>query len=140
MVDSEKRLRIGIREGGGSPPGYQWTVVYLSKARDEATRILNKSHYLHMVDQFRALAMEGDPTHPVTASVDAIEDFFELRDKGGPLGRINLRVFFIVEKEARRMVILGVIKKENEGQTPPATKQVMRTRRRKYLQGDYGRR
>lgn len=41
-------------------------------------------------------------------------EIFELRLKGGALGRTNLRVFFAVFNSQRQVVILGVTKKESE--------------------------
>lgn len=133
-----QQVRAGVSVGGGPEPGYLWSVEYLTVAKDEANRFLTASQYEHVVDQLRALARERSPTHPHTVSVDAVEDFWELREKGGPLGKINVRVFFIVDPNRKMIVVLGAIKKENEGQTPPATKRLMGLRRRKYLNGDYG--
>jgi mRNA-degrading endonuclease RelE of RelBE toxin-antitoxin system len=39
---------------------------------------------------------------------------FEVRLKGGTLGRANIRVFFAVFTKARLVVVLGLIKKETE--------------------------
>ena len=63
-----------------------------------------------------------------------IDDFFEVRDKGGVLGKINVRVFFFIEFKSRTIVVLGAIKKENEGQTPGPTKLTMRRRMRLYME------
>lgn len=54
------------------------------------------------------------------------------------MGRINVRVFFGIDHTARTLVVLGVIKKQNDGPTPIGDKVRMRRRWRKYLQGDYG--
>jgi hypothetical protein len=70
--------------------------------------------------------------------VDAVGDFHELRDKGGVLGGINLRIFFLVHKPKGAIVVLGAIKKQNNGQTPLGDKLRMARRMRKYLNGDYG--
>ena len=34
--------------------------------------------------------------HSLHMSTDAIEDFYEMRDKGGILGPLNVRVFYYV--------------------------------------------
>ena len=135
---SKKGIAIGAKVGGGRRPGYEWAVEYLTVAEDEARRFLNDAQYTHIVHQLQSLARERDPTHPVTVVVAKVEDFHELKDKGGPLGKINVRVFFFVRRETRVIVVLGVIKKEAEGQTPNATKRLMKRRKRKYLRGDYG--
>ena len=135
---TKKGIAIGAKVGGGRPPGYEWSVEYLSVAEDEARRFLNDAQYTHIVHQLQSLAREEDPTHPVTVAVAKVESFYELKEKGGPLGKINARVFFFVRQHSRAIVVLGAIKKEAEGQTPSATKRLMRRRMRKYSEGDYG--
>jgi hypothetical protein len=54
------------------------------------------------------------------------------------LGRINLRVFFRVDKDKAAIVVLGVITKQNNGPTSNGDKLRMKRRNRKYLAGDYG--
>ena len=133
----KRRVKAGVREGAGPPPGYQWTVAYLTLAEDDAREFLDDGQYAHVVDQIRALAREEDPSHPLTVSVAAVEDFLELREKGGPLGRINVRVFFFLDKSNRTIVVLGAFKKEADGSTPNATKRTMARRKRKYLRGEF---
>ncbi|MCW5775080.1 MAG: hypothetical protein KIS87_01365 [Phycisphaeraceae bacterium] len=134
-----KPLRVGIREGAGPLPGYLWSVYYLSVARDEAMAFLNGGQYAHVVDLVRALATEPDPSHPTTVTVEAIEDFYELKDKGGILGKINLRVYFTLNSKEKAIVILGAIKKEADGQAPAWVKIRIRNRLRKFRNGDFGR-
>ena len=93
----------------------------------------------------RELAREKDPTHSQSLSVDAVEDFHELREKGGVLGKINVRVFFAVDKrktadiDHHAIVVLGAVKKESEGKTPEGDRIRIKRRLRKYLAGEYGR-
>jgi phage-related protein len=70
--------------------------------------------------------------------VEPVEHYFELKDKGGPLGRINLRVFFTVLPEHRTILVLHAVKKEADGQTPQRTKILVRRRLRDFLAGIYG--
>ena len=77
---------------------------------------------------------QEDPTHSQTIDIRPVEDFYELRDKGGILGRLNVRVFYLVHKTPHLIVILGVIKKENNGPTPTVDKVRMRRRQRHYLE------
>ncbi len=133
-----KRLKVGLAAGGGPPPGYRWTVLYLQIGRDEAMGFLSEDEYQHAVMQIRDLAEEQDPTHPTTLSVDAVEDFHELREKGGILGNKNVRVFFFLDKPRNSLVILGAVKKQNDGPTPLGDRRRMARRKRKYLNGDYG--
>lgn len=135
----EKPLKTGLLMGAGPLPGYLWSVYFLSIARDEATGFLNDGQYAHAVDLVRALASDPDPTHPATVTVEAIEDFYELKDKGGILGKINLRVYFTVHPKERAIIILGAIKKEAEGQTPAWVKIRVRNRLRKFREGEFGR-
>ena len=123
----------------GVPPGYLWNVPYLTLARDEAMGFLNEEQYAHVVDLLGALASEPSPTHANLVAVEAVEDFYELKDKGGILGKINLRVFFTVVPEEKAIVVLGAIKKESDGQTPTWAKTRIRYRLRKFHGGDFGR-
>lgn len=134
----DKKVKVGLKQGGGPEPGYKWTVEFLTIAEEEARKILaRKDQYEHVVDQVRDLARQDDPTHPATIDVRQVEDVYELREKGGPLGRINLRVFFFLCKEKKTIVLLGNYKKEKDGATPPAVVRNMQRRKRKYLNGDY---
>lgn len=132
----KKLVKVGLKEGTGPRPGYRWSVDYLSIAADEAEKFLTEVEYGHVVDHIRALAGEENPTRPKTVSVDLIGDVHELRIKGGPLQKKNVRVFFFVAPE-RRIVVLGCKKKESEGSLPPAVTKLMSIRRRKFLAGDY---
>ncbi len=96
--------------------------------------ILNKDQYNHMAEQVRELARQDDPSHSVTIDVRPIEEFFEIRDKGGILHNINVRVFYFIYKKKRNIVILGTIKKENNGPTPVGDRITMRRRMRLYLE------
>jgi len=100
-------------------------------------KFLNDDQYSHLALQFKELARETDPSHAQTADIDAIEDFYELRDKGGVLGGMNVRVFFLLDKQRSTIVVLGGIKKQNDGPTPLGAKIRMRRRARKYRSGEY---
>ncbi len=104
-----KPLKVGLKAGAGPLPGYSWNVAYLSVARDEAMGFLNDEQYAHSVDLVRALASEPDPTHPMTVTVETVEDFYELKDKGGVLGKINLRIYFVVERRDKTILIISAI-------------------------------
>jgi len=96
----------------------KWVPAYLEQSATDAREFLNEAQYEHAVRQILQLCTEEDPTHPKLADVDAVEEFHELRDKYGVLGKINLRVFFWVCKPKRMIVVLGAWKKEREGKTP----------------------
>ena len=103
MSDSvpRKPVKIGVLQGGGPPPGYLWNIDILDAAFGESASILNQEQRDFIAEQFRELASHEDPTHSRTIDVRPIEDYFEFRDKGGILGRINIRVFFCVDKATR---------------------------------------
>jgi hypothetical protein len=130
-------LKTGVNRGSGPPPGYQWNVWILDRAFREASEFLNEAQYAHLAEQVKALARQSDPTHSDTISLDAIEDFHELRDWGGILYPLNVRIFFGVDKSLRAIVILGVIDKRNNGPTPQGDKIRMRGRWRRYGQGEF---
>jgi hypothetical protein len=134
---AKKDLKVGVHEGGGPPPGYRWSVQVLNVAFGEAMSFLDADQYQHASQQVKELAREADPSHSVTQSVDRVEDFYELRDKGGILGNINLRIFFHLNVDQSVMVILGAINKKNDGPTPQGVKVTVRNRLRRYLRGEY---
>lgn len=133
-----KPVKVGVRAGGGPPPGYLWNVEILDQAFDEAMSVVDydEDEYAHLAMQVRELATQAEPSISDTVDVRPIEDYFEIRDKGGVLGKKNVRVFFFVNKtlKDRAIVVLGTIKKENNGQTPVGVKITMRRRKRLYLE------
>lgn len=131
-----KDVKVGVVAGDSGPGiSYDWNVLILDRAYDEAMKLLNPEQYTYVACQVKAMATEPDPTHSNLCSVDAIEDYHELREKHGVLGKINLRVFFFLDKTKHAMVILGVIKKENNGPTPQGTRVIMRRRKRLFCEG-----
>ena len=134
----QKQIKVAVREGGGPPPGYEWSIGVWEVGYSEAIDLLSGPQYRHLADQFKDLARYPDPTHSETLDLRPVEEFFELRDKGGILGKLNMRVFYTVDRKRRVIVVLGVVKKENEGATSVGDKIRIRRRMRKYDSGDYG--
>ncbi len=126
--------KMGVRRSGGPPPGYEWNVTILSQVRDEARTFLNEDQYTHLSRQVRELAQQEDPTHSATLDIRPVGDMYELRDKGGILGKINVRVFYFVVHPARTIVILGAIHKQNDGPTPLGDRRRIERRMKIYLQ------
>lgn len=124
--------RTMLNAGGGPIPGYHWSIEAFDAVLAEASKLFTEPQYWHVVDQFRQLASEVDPTHSNIVSIDAIEDFLELREKGGPLGRLNARIYFFLDKQNKCIVLLGARKKENNGPTTVACRIAMRHRLRRY--------
>lgn len=134
---AKKQVKTGVSKGSGPPPGYRWNVFILDLAFVEVMDFLTKEQYSHLSMQFRELAREEDPTHSVSADIDKLaDDLYELRDKGGILGKKNIRVFWSILRD--EIVVLGGMKKEREGKTPPGTKTTMLRRLRLYRQGEFG--
>jgi hypothetical protein len=80
------------------------------------------------------LARGDEPTKCQTVDVRPIEDYFEIRDKGGLLKKINARIFFCVCHSTRTIAVVGAINKKNDGPTPDHVKILMRYRTRRYLE------
>jgi hypothetical protein len=130
-----KDVKLGVVAGDNrTVVQYRWSVLILDRAFNEAMKILTPEQYAYAAEQVKALATEPDPTHSNLCSVDAIEDFHELREKHGVLGKINLRIFFFLDRTRNAIVILGTIKKENNGPTPDGTRITMRRRKRLFLE------
>jgi hypothetical protein len=135
---AKKQIKVGVKQFAGRPPGFLWHEWNLDLAFKEAMEFLDDGQYRHMALQMQDLATEDDPTHSSLCSVRQIEDFYELRDWGGVLRSLNVRVFFGVDKARHALVVIGAIQKQNNGPTPLGDKVRMRRRWRKYLDGDYG--
>lgn len=137
---AKKRIKVGVTQRQGPPPGYQWNAWILDIAFNEAMGFLKTEQYGHLRMQVQDLASEDSPSQSPTLSVEKMsgEQFYELRDKGGVLKNLNVRVFFGIDHDRRSIVILGTIHKKNDGPTPRGTIITMRRRWRKYRNGDYG--
>ena len=133
----KKPIKTGLLRGDGPPPGYIWNVLIFDLAFREAMSFLTEDQYQHLKMQFKELASENDPSHSQTCDVENIEDFHELRDKGGVLGKINVRVYFGLEHNKNNLIVLGCIKKESEGKTPTGDRIRMQRRWRKYKSGEF---
>lgn len=133
FAESSRKVKLGkvvAKQGGGPPPGYSWNVLVLDAAHKEAVKIYNEDQYCHLSMQVKELARQVIPTQKFTVDVRPLGEFYEIRDKGGILGKINARVFYFVQAESRSIVVLGTIKKENEDQTPPYIVTLMTRRMR----------
>jgi hypothetical protein len=122
-----KRRRTGNRsrrEGKTGPTSEvsepsKWTVVVLEVARKEGHKILSDLQYDHVVEILKRLADFGNAEETADLDIEPISSFYELKEKGGPLGRINLRVYFGAIPERREIVIAKAYKKEEMGALPP---------------------
>lgn len=137
MAETE-RFKIGVAKGAGPAPGYQWSVAIIDLVYEEAVPLLTEVGYAHMSLQMRELAKQEDPTRSDLIDVQAVDDFYEIRDHGSPFGGRNVRLFFGTDKGNRVLIPLGVIVKQNNGPTPLGDKIRMGRRWRNYRRGDYG--
>lgn len=96
----------------------QWELGYLEAAKRDAKRFLTEEQYTHAIQLFEDLAYESNPTKSETQDVCKIFEFYELRDKGGILGKINLRIYFTIFKERKLILVLATYKKEDDSQVP----------------------
>ena len=111
-MTEKQTVRIWGNKGvDGNPP--LWHVLYHNSAHKEARKVLDDAQYLHVKHQIKELACSKEPVKCLTCDVRSIDSYFELRDKGAVLGKINLRVYFCTMED--NIFILGVYKKENEG-------------------------
>jgi len=133
-----RKLKVGVRQGGGVPPGYEWNVSILASVRSEARSFLTEAQYKHLSLQVRDIALQKEPTKSTIVDIKPIKEIYEIRDKGGILGSLNVRLFFGVQHLNRIIVVLGVIHKQNNGPTPIGDRLRMCRRWRKFLSGDYG--
>jgi hypothetical protein len=95
------------------------TVVATRIAKREGRGFLNEVQYEHVKELEKRLAFFNRAEEVADLRIERIgTDLYELKDKGGPLGRINLRVYFGVIPEDGEIVILKTYKKEEDRQIP----------------------
>ena len=82
---SPQGVKVGVKEGAGLPPGFLWNIDILDGVHGEAMSFLDEEQYTHLASQFREMAREDEPTRSQTIDIRPVEDFYELRDKGGVL-------------------------------------------------------
>src|SRR4051812_2575239 len=111
----QDQARLWAKAGQDDPP-LLWDLKYWPAAAAE-TEFLTPQQYWHEAEQLREAARCEDPCTCETLDIRKFGDgIWELRDKGGCLGKINLRVYFHLDTAHRAIVVLGVLKKEDECQ------------------------
>jgi len=111
------------------------TVVVLGVAAKEGRADLTPGQYVHMSDLIRQLVFFGSRAYEIELRIEKFGDFWELKDKGGVLGKKNMRVYFAFNPETNEVVVLKTYKKEDDGSPPPSLKVGLRNRYREYLRG-----
>ena len=132
---AENRRKVAT--GKADPENTSYRLRPLAQAKRDARKFLNDFQYWHLVSIVRQLKHWSDLKWQNLLSIKAIDTFHELREKGGPLGKINARVFFWVDENNREIWILGAYKKEEEGQTPRHIVLKMRGRQRIIKEGRF---
>ncbi len=116
-----------------APP---YRVVALAAAVEEAKKILTDVQYKHVVDLVRRLAWFGHPEKLTDVDIEkmrGMKGVWELKEKGGVLGKINLRVYFFVGKE--EIVLLKTYKKTQSGSPPTHILENLEDRLEMYREG-----
>ena len=111
-------------------------VVALQIACSEGRDILTAGQYEHVKDLLKQLVGFGSQSYDKMIHVEPIGDFWEFKEKGGVLGKINLRVYFAHIKSRNEVVLLHSYKKEDDGKVGPHMQIRLRNRTRQYLAGE----
>jgi hypothetical protein len=70
-------------------------VVAIKICKKQGRKILSPVEYEHVVEVTKRLAYILDPDEVADLRIEPLSDqLFELKEKGGPLGRKNIRVLF----------------------------------------------
>lgn len=93
-------------------------VVVLQRCIDEGHKELNDVEYWHIVKILRKLVDFGDTTTMSELDIRSIDGIYELREKGGLLGKKNMRFFFDVFTKEGKVVVAKAYRKDEEDQTP----------------------
>ena len=90
----------------------------LAVAKREGRSSLSPGQYLHLKDIIKRLVHFNRPKEIADLRIEPVEDFFELKEKGSVLGRINVRVYFGFFPNLGEVVVVKTYKKEEDGKTP----------------------
>jgi len=94
---------------------------------------LTPGQYLHLEE----LVGFGQRQYESNLSIAPFGDFWELKAKGGTLGRKNMRVYFRHDDKNNDIVVLHTYKKEDDGQSPPHIQIRLKNRWKCYKRGDF---
>jgi len=123
--------RPKTRKATGKPLGVK-AVRILEKVEKEARKFLTAGQFNHILDLAGRLTDFGNPAVTSDLRIDKVENcLWELKDKGGSLGKTNVRIFFTHHKGSGHIIVVGVVKKEAESQIPSHIKSRMRNRARR---------
>jgi len=107
-------------------------VVVLAVVKKEGRAELTPGQYLHVTDLIKQLVGFGQRKFETLLRIEQFHDFWELKDKGGVLGKKNIRVYFAIDDDANEVIILHFANKKNEGSPPRHLKVKLKNRLRLY--------
>jgi hypothetical protein len=113
------------------------TVVVVGIAAKEGSGELSDGQYLHVKDLLKQLVGFGRREFESQLRIEKFGEFWELKEKGGVLGKKDIRVYFKEHVEKNEIVILSTYKKEDDGQVPGYIRIRLKSRWRMYLKGDF---
>jgi hypothetical protein len=127
----------GDRAAAGKPVETKWQQVFVPQiVRLEAREFMTMGQYVHVMDFVKQLVGFGTQTFDRTMRIEQLEEFWELKEKGSVLGRLNVRIYFAYVKVHNRIVLLSAYKKEDDGATPRHIILRLKNRLRMYLNGE----
>lgn len=94
-----------------------WRMGRLDVTKSEGM-FLSEVQHDYLVEQFHDMGTFKNPLECPTVVLERVEDFHALKDKGGVLGKLNVRVYFMIDTKRKAIVVLSVYKKEDEGDLP----------------------
>ncbi|BBO32100.1 hypothetical protein [Lacipirellula parvula] len=112
-------------------------VVVLGVAAKEGYDVLTPGQYLHVKDLIKQLVGFGRREFGSILRLEKLDEFWELKEKGGTLGKKNIRVYFKFNGDGNEVVVLCTYKKEDDGSAPPHIVFKLRNRWRLYQKGDF---
>ena len=141
MDDRESFLIMGDSKKARAPKGTRTVqvsrrlaVVVLESAKRDGKKFLNDGQYFHMVGVIQRLVDFNNSDEISDLRIEPIENFFELKEKGGLLGKINVRIYFAHLQDEGRIVVLKAYKKDEDGQVSRHVVITVQARLRAYIQ------
>jgi len=117
--------------------GQAWQrVIVLPIAAKEGWNELTPGQYLHVKDHVKQLVGFGRKEFDTSITIAPFGEFWELKIKGGVLGKKNIRVYFKHHQSANEIVVLHTYKKEDDGQAPRHIPIKLKNRFKFYLDRD----
>ena len=135
-----KRQKTAPDQTGDEPPKVSvrfQEVVVIGIAAKEGHDELTPGQYLHVKDEVKQLVGFGRRDFDSLLRIEKLGEFWELKEKGGTLGKKNIRVYFKFNKADNEVVVLHTYKKEDDGPAPPHVILKLRNRWRLYQRGDF---